>query len=246
MNVNDRRRARSSARNRDCLIATLVFAAFLGACQTKIPKAVPKTPSSEPAAVDVSGAIRYRVDSAASELHILVFRGGPMARLGHNHVVSSKDVGGTLWLHNDLAHSRIELTLPVTTLLVDDSQARAAEGEEFALEVPREAREATRRNLLREEVLDGERYPTISLRSIRIGGTHDRPELSLRITLKGVERDVPVSATVRDEGARLTAVGEFAINQSDFGMTPFSVALGAVQVQDRLRIKFSIVCLKQQ
>jgi len=33
---------------------------------------------------------RYQVDGAASDVRMLVYRGGTMARLGHNHVLSSK------------------------------------------------------------------------------------------------------------------------------------------------------------
>jgi polyisoprenoid-binding protein YceI len=217
----------------------------LSACQSKAvrPTAPPSTAVAVP---DTTGATRYRIDSVASEVHILVFRGGAMARLGHNHVVSSKDVSGTLWLQDDLAHSRIELSLPVATFSVDDPQARSKEGEDFAAEVPRDAREGTKRNLLRGEVLDAEHYPKISLRSVKIGGTRQAPELSMRINIRGVERDVLVPATVREDGGRLTASGEFAIKQTDFGITPFTVALGALQVLDQLRIKFSVVCVKEQ
>jgi hypothetical protein len=53
---------------------------------------------------------------------------------------------------------------------------------------------------------------------------------------------VTVPAAVREQGDRLVAEGEFDILQSDFGIAPFSVAMGALQVQDRLRVRFSIAC----
>jgi polyisoprenoid-binding protein YceI len=229
------------------IISLLLITALLAACQSKAVKNMP--PPSAPtqdAAFDKTGTTRYQVDAGASELHILVFRGGALARLGHNHVVSSKDLSGVLWLHDDLSRSRIELTMPVAKLDVDDPKARANEGEEFSAEVPRDAREGTRSNLLRAEVLDGEHFPTVTLRSTKIGGTRAKPELTMRITIKGVSRDVLVPAVVREVGGRLTATGEFSVKQSDFGMTPFSVAMGALQVVDQLRVKFSIVCLQQQ
>jgi hypothetical protein len=36
------------------------------------------------------------------------------------------------------------------------------------------------------------------------------------------------------------ARGELRLNQTDFGMTPFSVAGGAIQVADTLEIRFAI------
>jgi len=219
----------------------LVFCVLLSFNACRAPSL--RAPSSEPdvAAADISGAVAYEVDSAASHLHVLVYRGGAMARLGHNHVVSSKAVTGRLYLHNDLARSHIELALPVASMIVDDPQARAAEGEEFAAEVPQDAREGTQRNLMRAEVLDAAHFPTITLRSAAIAGTRAAPLLTMRVALRGTARDVSVPIVVVEDGKRLTATGEFAIKQTDFGITPFSVALGALQVQDTLRIKFKIV-----
>jgi hypothetical protein len=50
---------------------------------------------------------------------------------------------------------------------------------------------------------------------------------------------VPVVAAVN--GDRLTASGEFEILQTDFGIKPFSVALGALEVKDRLLVRFKLV-----
>lgn len=226
------------------LTALIVFA--ISACQTKPAKPLQPSATTPAPVTDTTGATRYQVDAQASDVHILVYRGGTMARLGHNHVVSSKDLRGTLFLHEDLKRSRVELQLPVLSLSVDEQKSRAAEGEDFAAEVPQDARDGTRKNMLRPEVLDGEKYSTITLQSIAIAGTRSRPELTMRVKIKDVARDIPVVATLLERGQSVTVSGEFAIKQTDFGITPFSVALGALQVVDQLKIKFSIVCRQQQ
>jgi len=220
-------------------VGALALFAGLSGCQ---PKAVrPTTSAVTPTTqTDVAGAVRYRVDSAASEVRILVYRGGTMARLGHNHVVSSKHVTGELQLHSDLSRSQLSLSMPVASLIVDDSQARAAEGADFAAEVPQEAREGTHKNLVSSAVLDVERFPEIKLQSVAVSGTRDTPSMVMRITIKGVARDVVVLAEVQEEGNRLVVEGEFAVQQSDFGIKPLSVALGALVVQDKLRIRFHL------
>jgi polyisoprenoid-binding protein YceI len=226
-------------------ISAMLVVLMMGlvACQPKVVRPT-ATAAPIPDSLDTTGAIRYQIDSATSEVHILVYRGGAMARLGHNHVVSSKHVTGAVLLHSDLARSQLELSLPVTSLIVDDPQTRSAEGEEFAAEVPEEAREGTRRNLLRAEILDAEHFPAITLQSVAVAGTHETPSMLMRVTIKGVSRDVVVLAQVQADNERLVAEGEFAIQQSDFGITPFSVGLGALQVQDKLRIRFQIVAVK--
>jgi hypothetical protein len=226
------------------LVLVAIVAATFAACHA--PGARPRSDIEPTPIADVRGATRYQIDAKASELHVLVYRGGAMARLGHNHVVSSKALSGKLYLQSDFKRSSIELGFPVNELIVDEPASRTSEGEDFAAEVPQEARDATRHNLLRAEVLDGDRYPTIKLRSAEIAGTRTNPILTMRVTIKEVSRNVSISAHVSEANGTLTAVGQFAIKQTDFGITPFSVALGALQVQDELRIRFSIVCRQQQ
>ena len=221
------------------LAATCLIASCLTACQTT--KVRPAAPAPAAPLVSTAGARHYRVDSAASELHILVYRGGPMAHLGHNHVLSSPSVEGDIYLQDDVSKSLVSLALPVDSLVVDDAQARSVEGDDFSAAVPDEAREGTRQHLMQPETLDAEHYPMITLQSVAIGGTRHAPQLTMRVTLKGVARDVDVNATVIEDDHRLTATGEFSILQTDFGITPFSVALGALKVQDGVRIKFKIV-----
>jgi hypothetical protein len=43
------------------------------------------------------------------------------------------------------------------------------------------------------------------------------------------------------ENSRLIVSGELPIKQSDLGLTPFSAMLGALQVQDEMRVRFRIV-----
>lgn len=225
------------------LVALLVV---ISACRSPLVK--PSLPVQPPIAQinAVPGATRYEVDGAASSVHILVYRGGAMARLGHNHVVSSSNVAGTLWLHADLSRSKLQVTMPVNSLSVDDAAMRATEGADFAAEVPQDAREGTRRNLLRTEVLDGEHFPYVTLQSTAISGTRAAPTLILRVTIKDVQREVIVPTHVKEDRNLLVATGQFEIKQSDFGITPFSVALGTLQVVDTLKIKFSLVARQQQ
>lgn len=225
-------------------IAAILWLAVLAACQYPSGTQPAQAPAAAPAPRDATLAQHFVVDGARSDLHVLVYRGGAMARLGHNHVISSAAVSGDVYLDDALDRSRLRLVLPVDGLVVDDARARAAEGEDFAAPVPPEAREATRHNLLGPAVLDGGHFPQLELESVAIAGTRSSPRIGMRITIRGVSRQVPITASVQEGGDRLVASGAFEIRQSDFGITPFSVALGALQVQDTLRIRFRIVALR--
>ena len=50
----------------------------------------------------------------------------------------------------------------------------------------------------------------------------------------------PVRYRLSRDGT-LEASGEFPLRQSELGLTPFSAMLGALQVQDEMRVSFHIV-----
>jgi polyisoprenoid-binding protein YceI len=206
---------------------------------------VPPAPAPTAPAADTRGATVYEVSPQSSQLSIYVFRGGKFSRLGHNHVMTSQHLAGRVWVHPELARSGFELSLPVAQLVVDDPEARRAAGSDFPPDIPQSDKDGTRKNMLRPEVLDGERYPEVKLHSAKVGGTLEAPQVTASITIKDASRDVEVPVKLAIERAKLTASGEFDILQTQFGMKPFSVALGALEVQDRLHIKFTVVAEKR-
>jgi hypothetical protein len=220
---------------------------LLAACPRSVrpPPPAPTVPAapapSAPAGADTRGATVYEVSSQSSQLSILVFRGGKLSRLGHNHVMTSQQVRGRVWVHPEFARSGFELSFPVEQLVVDDADARRAAGSDFPPDIPQSDKDGTRKNMLKPELLDGEHYPEVKLTSAHVGGTLEAPQVTAHITIKDASHDVEVPLKIAIEGAKLTASGEFDVLQTQFGIKPFSVALGALEVQDRLHIKFTIV-----
>jgi polyisoprenoid-binding protein YceI len=224
------------------MVATLMV---LAGCRSTSEPAPPanasqsRSPSSA-AATTHAGTLTLQVDPARTVVTIIVRRAGPLAKLGHDHVITAADEAGSVWLGSTPADSSFELTLPVERFDVDLPAARATAGPEFAAPVPDDAREGTRRNMLRTEVLDGERFPTITLRSSAASGVWPQPIVRVAVLLKGVEREQEIPVVVEREANGVVARGELRLNQSDFGITPFSVAGGAIQVADTLEIRFEI------
>jgi hypothetical protein len=221
---------------------------LLAACPRPVrpPAPVPTVPPTPaPTAPDTRGATVYEVDSRSSQLAIQVFRGGKLARLGHNHVMTSHTVSGRAWVHPEFARSGFELSFPVAQLVVDDPEARRAAGNDFPPDIPQSDKDGTRKNMLKAEVLDGERYPEVKVQSAKVAGTLQAAQVTARITIKDMSREVQVPVKIAVEGAQLSASGEFDILQTEFGIKPFSVALGALEVQDRLHVEFKIAADKK-
>lgn len=228
--------------------ALLLGMAMLVSCTSAPPVDAPAAASiqrASPPAVPASPLLAkvYRIDPAASTLHILVYRGGAMARLGHNHVVSSPNLQGSVWQGASLDSAGFDITVPVNDLIVDDNATRAAEGEDFAQNVSEDAKLGTKTNMLRDTQLDGARYPDIRITSIRVQGDATAPVVIAALRIKDQTREVTLPVALQTSGKRLQVQGKFEIRQTDFGITPLSIALGALQVVDTLTIKFALVAV---
>jgi len=215
---------------------------LLAACQTAPPPAGEHTaPQAAPAAaaLPMAGA-RFRVDPAASEIRLLVYRAGPLARFGHNHAVVGRP-RGEIVAGATAAASGFRLELAVASLEVDDPEARAEEGGDFSSRVSDEARRGTREHMLGKDVLDAADYPEIEIGSISLAGPRWNPDVTARVTLRGATRELRFPAAVVQDGTRLTVIASFPLRQSDFGITPYSALGGGLRVQDRIDVRVRLL-----
>lgn len=181
---------------------------------------------------EAQGRRVLRIDPAASLVAIEVRRGGPLAGLGHDHVVASRDLRGYV----DAEAGRADLYVPLQRLTVDEPGLRAEA--KLDTQPSPDAIEGTRRNML-EKVLDAGRYPFALIRAAR--ATDDPAKLDVALTLHGTTRrfDIPLQMETLPDG--LAVSGRLTFQQTDFGLTPYSVLGGALRVEDRLELRFRIV-----
>ncbi|HEX5393427.1 MAG TPA: YceI family protein [Rhodocyclaceae bacterium] len=205
------------------------------------------TPAPAPAAPVPApiNATRYRIRSDLSDVRFLVYRAGPLARLGHNHVIQAGIIQGEIQLARNFKASTVRLTLPVTGFQVDNASARREEGEDFATEPDENDIAGTRRNMLSDKVLDAARYPDITIASATITGPSWQPDITLRIKLHGEEKEATVPVALEFDANKLIATAAFSVRQSDFGITPLAVLGGGLQVADTVRIRLRLGATKE-
>jgi len=234
--------ATALARERACsrrgvALSALATSLLLVGCRSAPPiSAVPPV-----TAALIPGSVLYGVDTAATQVSLLVYREGPMASLGHNHAIAVGDISGSVQLHDQVERSRFQLQFPVASLQVDPPALRAAAGADFSSVVSDGARSGTRNNMLGPKLLDAARFVRITLQSERITATAAGLEVATRIRVRDHDALVQVPVTWRLDGDVLTARGEFVLRQTALGLTPYSVMLGALRVADEFKVRFVIV-----
>jgi hypothetical protein len=182
----------------------------------------------------------YRVVPERSSLLLKVYRTGPLASLGHNHVIQSH-ADGFIYLADDVAHARADLFVAVTGFVVDDAAARAAAGPDFATQPSASDIEGTRANMLGPKLLDAEKSPFIVVHVTpgHVGEQTTNVVISIRIREHVAE--VPVDVSWSRSGNELSIHGAFAIDHATLGLEPFSALAGALRVADKIDVEVSLV-----
>jgi hypothetical protein len=232
-------------------LLSAVLLAALGGCPLP-PRVSPPPPAAvPPAPAPPAPHVGTPYDIAASDslLTILVYRGGTFASAGHNHVIASHDLSGTIYVPAEILSSSFEVHVPLATLTVDEAALRAQQpAADFPAEVSTGAREGTRRNMLGEALLDAERNPELILRALSLerspGEAADAATALAHVqaTVRGQLRTFVMPVRYRLAANRsLEVSGEFPLRQSELGLTPFSAMLGALQVQDEMHVSFHFI-----
>ena len=227
-------------------VVATVLAALLAACTQPV-VAPPDQGQGGPVDFPVAyyrrllaeGAPVFGIDPAGSLVVMEVRRGGTFSQFGHDHVVASHDVAGSI----APVDGRADLYVSLDALTVDEPLLRTEAG--FDTQPDPDDIAGTRRNML-VRVLDTGRYPyaQIAVDNVNSGGREDR--LRFALTLHGVTRFVDAAAELNKTDEEIVVTGTVAIDQTEFGIVPFSILGGAISVQDRVKIRFRILARRMR
>jgi hypothetical protein len=229
------------------LVATCIAAALAACAPTAQPPVIPEPrPSLSEEfyrTANARGEPVFRIDTARSLATVRTFRAGSLARLGHDHLIASRDLRGFVRLPRELHGARADLFLPLDTLSVDEPALRTRAG---LTTTPTAADiDGTRTNML-VRTLDAEHHPYLALHLVHVAGELPSPTLDAEITLHGRTHHQPFAVQIDTASGELRVAGRFTLNQTDFGITPFSIFGGALQVADPVDVQFEILAVPQE
>ena len=175
----------------------------------------------------------FRVDALQSQVLVTVRRGGLMAKLGHDHIVSSRQLQGFILMDQDNQRCHADFYIPVHLMEVDNPQLRAQA--QMQTNPSDKDIAGTRINMLKS--IDAKQFPFVQLRSADCSEIFTNSSVAIEIQLHGVIRNQQIDFNWhRDETGVLTAQSTFSLLQTDFNIAPFSIMNGLIKVEDKLEI----------
>lgn len=188
-------------------------------------------------------AAQYVIDPAKSELVVRLFRGGVAAAFAHNHVIRATDFsGGTSFDPEFPSTPSMSVEARTDSLKVDEPAVR--QKHRLAEVVSDKDRRKIQATMESAEQLDVARFPTMKFQSTKVEKESDGKYIvSGDLTIHGVKRSVSFPVTVSDKGEELRGQASLRFKQSDFGIKPFSIMMGAVRNEDEAVLYLDIVAV---
>lgn len=185
----------------------------------------------------------WSLDVPSTELAVKTWKTGAGASLAHDHVARATKFSGKASL-NDSGNPeslQLELTVDVAGLIPDEPEARR----KYYLPntpVPEKDRQKVLENMLSDEQLDAAKFPTIGFVVSKV--TRDESgalQCAGKLTLHGVTKELRFPIKVKTGDRQVEGDAQVKFKTSDFGVKPYSAALGLIRNKDEVELVVHVV-----
>ena len=186
---------------------------------------------------------QWTIDAARSRLTVKVLPAGLLASTLHTHFFQPTDWSGEVaWDPNQPGSVKVGVRIGAESLR--DHQPKLSAKDTAKVE----------RQVQSAEILDSAKYPKIAFEAGQVeagqppsGDTGEfRGTLAGTLTLHGQSRPLKFPFHGKASAERLEANATAAFKQSDFGIKPYSTALGAIAVKDEITIEIALVAVPRK
>jgi polyisoprenoid-binding protein YceI len=176
----------------------------------------------------------WSFDSSDGELRVRTGVAGRAARMGHRLTIAMTRWQATVrWSGADPVAAEF-------TVETDSFEVLRGEGGVKGLSGPEKG--VIRSNALKS--LQASRFPAISFTADVIDKTDEGYRLSGRLEIREKAHEHVIDLRTEDLGDRWGLSVESAVRQSDYGIKPYSILMGSVQVSDDVTVSLSAVHAK--
>lgn len=186
-------------------------------------------------------AAEMRLDPGRSTLLVKLYKDGPAAAFAHDHVVAARRFSGTV--HWDPARpeaTRVHVEVEAASLDADEPALRRRLS---MTDMSEGTRADVQRTMVGARQLDVASHPKIAFRSTAVEPQGEgRLLVRGELTLHGVTRPVSLPVTVDElSSGAVRGRGTLRLKQSDYGISPYRFAFGAVRNRDGVDLILDLV-----
>jgi len=188
-------------------------------------------------------AAPWSLDVAGTELAVKTWKTGAGASLAHDHVVRATKLSGGASLDEAGTPEslKLDLVVDVAALVPDEPEDRR----KYHLPntpVPENDRKKVKENMLSDEQLDVAKFKVISFAVSKVYREESGALQCLgKLTLHGVTKELLFPITVKSTDTRVEGDAQVKFKTSDFGVKPYSAALGLIRNRDEVELVVHVV-----
>ena len=176
----------------------------------------------------------WTLDAADGELHLHTGVTGRAARMGHRLTIAMTRWQATVrWAGADPIAAELAVEVESFQVLSGQGGVKGLSGPEKAL---------VRSNALSS--LSADRFPEIRFTADAVEESENGYRLTGTLQIRGEQREHVIEVYTEDLGDSWRMSAESTVRQSDYGIKPYSLLLGSVQVADDVALSFTAVHAK--
>jgi polyisoprenoid-binding protein YceI len=179
----------------------------------------------------------WTLDESDGELLVRTGVTGRAARMGHRLTIAMRRWHATVsWVDGEPVGAELAVEVDSFEVLRGEGGVKGLSGPEKAL---------VKSNALRS--LRASRFPQIRFMADandKIAETDDGYRLNGALQIRGKSREHVIDLRTEDLGGSWRMSAQASVRQSDYGVKPYSLLLGSVQVADDVTVSFTAVRAK--
>jgi polyisoprenoid-binding protein YceI len=182
-----------------------------------------------------AGAGAFDADPATGSIVVHAAKAGLLSGLAHDHRLVPER-WRTEVSYDQAGSGAIEVRIVVDAASLRETTTRLGEASRAKVES----------EVASPDVLDAKKFPEIRVHATGVlaqaarGAGERAGSLQADLTLRGVTRPIVIPFQASPDEGGFHASGTVKFRQTDFGMTPFTTAMGTIGVDDELRIEFDL------
>jgi polyisoprenoid-binding protein YceI len=178
--------------------------------------------------------VAWHLDADDGEVLLHTGVAGRAARMGHRLTIAMTRWHATVsWAGSQPASAQVSVETDSLDVLRGEGGVKGLSGAEKAV---------IRSNALKS--LNASSFPEVRFTADVIEKTDDGYRLTGALEIRGASRDHVIDLRTEDLGDSWRMSGESTVRQSDYGIKPYSVLMGSVQVADDVTVSFTAVHAK--